>query len=189
MKKIIPLFVLLMAVAIVLPACSDDDDNDYATIYKDWNEQNAAWLAQKKELKNPDGTPYYQVIVPSWYPSGYVLIHYFNDRSETEGNLSPLYTSVVDVIYHGYDYEDVPFDSSMTQNAYGRPGVERFRCNGTIYGWTAALEEMRVGDTAEVIIPYEMAYGVTGTTGIKPYSNLRFNLRLYDIYRYEASPY
>ena len=44
-----------MAVAIVLPACSDDDDNDYATIYKDWNEQNAAWLAQKKELKKNNG--------------------------------------------------------------------------------------------------------------------------------------
>ena len=133
MKKILPLFVLLMAVAIVLPACSDDDE-DYESIYKEWHDQNDAWLAQMKARTNPDGTPYYQLIVPSWYTSGYVLIHYFNDRTETEGNLSPLYTSVVDVIYRGYDCEDVPFDSSMTQNAYGYPGVERFRCNGTING-------------------------------------------------------
>ena len=188
MKKILPLFVLLMAVAIVLPACSDDDE-DYESIYKEWHDQNDAWLAQMKARTNPDGTPYYQLIVPSWYPSGYVLIHYFNDRAQTEGNLSPLFTSVVDVIYRGYDCEDVPFDSSMTQNAYGHPGVQRFRCNGTINGWIAALEEMRVGDTAEVIIPYEMAYGVTGYNTIKPFSNLRFNMRLHDIYRYEASPY
>ena len=45
---------------------------------------------------------------------------------------------------------------------------------------------MHVGDTAEIIVPYNVAYGVSYTGTILPYSSLRFNLRLDDIYKYEA---
>ncbi|MDE7125880.1 MAG: FKBP-type peptidyl-prolyl cis-trans isomerase [Muribaculaceae bacterium] len=47
---------------------------------------------------------------------------------------------------------------------------------------------MRVGDTAEVLIPYSMAYGMSGSGSIPPYSNLRFNVRLVDIVNYETRP-
>lgn len=185
MKKILPIFIALFVAAVALPGCNDSDDDNY----DDWRELNDAWLKELQARRNPDGTPYYKTVVPVWNPGAYVLIHYFNDRAETADNLTPLYTSVVDVIYKGYDCEGEPFDSSMTATAYGRKGVQRFQCNATIQGWAIALEDMHVGDTAEVIVPYAMAYGSTGGGVIKPYSTLRFNMRLYDIYRYEANPY
>jgi FKBP-type peptidyl-prolyl cis-trans isomerase len=50
------------------------------------------------------------------------------------------------------------------------------------------MENMRCGDSVEVIIPYGLAYGSTGSTSIYPYSNLKFNIRLVDIPLYELKP-
>ena len=142
--------------------------------------------SEMQQRKNPDGTPYYTTLIPAWNPGIFILIHYFNDRSETEGNLTPLYTSTVDVRYQGFTCEDERFDSSNLVNSYGKLGIARFSCNGVIQGWSVALENMHVGDTAEIIIPYDAAYGTSYTPTLLPYSSLRFNLRLEDIYRYEA---
>lgn len=186
MKKILPV-LMAAAVAAGFSACSDDDSIDLSD-YSDWRDKNDAWVAEMMAKKNTDGTPYYTSIVPAWNPGAYVLIHFFNDRAETAGNLSPLYTSVVDVFYEGYDCEGNLFDSSEGVTTYGIPGTQRFACNGTIQGWSIALEQMHVGDTCEIIVPYQMAYGTTVTSSIKPYSSLRFNIRLTDIYRYEGIP-
>lgn len=186
MKKILPVLIAA-AVAAGFSACSDDDSIDLSD-YSDWRDKNDAWVAEMMAKKNTDGTPYYTSIVPAWNPGAYVLIHFFNDRAETAGNLSPLYTSVVDMFYEGYDCEGNLFDSSEGVTTYGIPGTQRFACNGTIQGWSIALEQMHVGDTCEIIVPYQMAYGTTVTSAIKPYSSLRFNIRLTDIYRYEGIP-
>ena len=186
MKKILPVLIAA-AVAAGFSACSDDDSIDLSD-YSDWRDKNDAWVAEMMAKKNTDGTPYYTSIVPAWNPGAYVLIHFFNDRAETAGNLSPLYTSVVDVFYEGYDCEGNLFDSSEGVTTYGIPGTQRFACNGTIQGWSIALEQMHVGDTCEIIVPYQMAYGTTVISAIKPYSSLRFNIRLTDIYRYEGIP-
>lgn len=188
MKKILWLLAALIAVPF-LPACNSDDDDVDLNSYKKWKQQNEDWVMQMQAKKNPDGTPYYQTVIPSWNPKAFVLMHYFNDRAETAGNLSPLYTSTVDVRYIGYNCQDEPFDSSSVETAYGKPGVRRFLCNQVIQGWSIALMDMHVGDTAEIIIPYEIAYNTTYTGTILPYSSLRFNVRLEDIYRYEANPY
>lgn len=177
--------IAILAVALGTSSCDNDEKTTWEE-YAQWRESNEAWLKEQQALKNPDGTPYYKVIVPDWNPGSFVLIHYFNDRSETEGNLTPLYTSTVDVRYQGFTCEDERFDSSNLVNRYGKLGVARFACNGVIEGWSVALENMRVGDTAEIIVPYEAAYGATYTSSLLPYSSLRFNLRLEDIYRYEA---
>ena len=174
------------ATVAFLAGCNSDDDNLYdPDRYKDWHEQNDAWLKQMQQRTNPDGTPYYHEVVPAWNPSAYVLIHYFNDRAETAGNLQPLYTSTVDVRYIGYNCENEPFDSSTVDNSYGRLGIRRFACNAVIQGWSIALMDMHVGDTAEIVVPYQLAYGTSGSGTIYPYSNLRFNVRLDDIYSYE----
>ena len=176
--------------AAAMFSCNNDDDRDTWSQYQDWREANNQWLAEMQAKKNPDGSPYYKVVVPKWNPATFVLMHYFNDRAETEGNLSPLYTSTIDVRYTGHLYNGEPFDSSSNGTATSVPGIYRTRLNQTISGWGVALSDMRVKDTAEVIIPYGLAYGSTGAgTVILPYSNLRFNIRLEDIYRYEASPY
>lgn len=188
MKKILWIIGAVLAIPF-LGACSDDDNDINLDSYSEWREQNEVWLKEMANKKNPDGTPYYHTVVPAWNPGAYILMHYFNNRSETVGNLSPLYTSMVDVRYVGYNCEGEPFDSSTIDNSYGKLGIRRFVCNQVIQGWSIALMDMRVGDTAEVIVPYEIAYGTTNLGTILPYSNLRFNIRLEDIYRYEANPY
>ena len=54
-----------------------------------------------------------------------------------------------------------------------------------IQGWTVALEDMRVGDSCEVVIPYTMAYGAQSSGLIKPYSALKFHIKLVDIPFYQ----
>ena len=95
MKK----FPLLALFLLVLSACKLDPVRDVWEYYEDWRNENNAWLAQQEARTNADGTPYYQKVVPEFDRNAYVLIHYFTDRSATEGNLSPLISSTVDVKY------------------------------------------------------------------------------------------
>lgn len=185
--KIIPLILLATGLMLLASGCNNDDEENVWDKYKTNREVNNAWLERIQARTNADGTPYYKIIVPGWNPGAYVLIHYFNDRSETEGNLQPMSTSTVDVRYEGYLYDGTLFDSSTSNTTYG-PGIFRTRLTGNdvISGWTMAVTDMRVLDTAEVIIPYESAYGASvGNAAIPPYSNLRFNIRLQDIVYYE----
>ena len=185
MKKLLylPLALLLLAGA----GCKDEIKTTWEE-YADWREANATWLAEQELRTNPDGTPDYTKIVPDWNPGAFVLIHYFNDRAETEGNLSPLYTSTIDTRYELHLYDGTGVDSS-TLSTSPAPGIFRTKLNSTVQGWAMALSDMRCGDTAEVILPYGVAYGSQILGTIPPYSNLRFNIRLVDIPYYETPPY
>lgn len=184
MKKLLGIIAL---VAAALVACTGDDETTWDK-YTDYREANNAWLVEMQGLKNSDGTPYYNIVVPDWNPGSFILMHYFNDRAETEGNLTPLYTSTVDVRYYLHLYDGEPADSSTNLTTNG-PGIYRAQVNSLIQGWAVALSEMRCGDTVEIIVPYGLAYGAQSVGSILPYSNLRFNMRLVDIPYYEASPY
>ena len=185
MKKLL-LLIAIACGAAAFSACNSDSDNITLSDYYQWRAQNEQWVRDQQARTNPDGTPYFQTIFPAWNPGIFVLMHWFNDRAETAGNLTPLYTSTVDVRYNGYNMNGERFDSSATTNAYGKLGVARFPINGLIQGWAVALENMHVGDTVEIIVPYAAAYGTSYMNDlIVPYSALRFNMRLEDIFSYE----
>ena len=188
MRKLVLAVSMIAVVLSVAVSCSSDEESTWEK-YTDWRETNEQWLRELASMTNDDGTPYYQRYVPSWTKASYVLIHYFNDRSATEGNLSPLSTSSGDVRYVGHLCTGERFDSTTTlQTSYGY-GIARFVLSNTIPGWVAALPQMRVGDTAQIVCPYAMAYGAQEKEVIKPYSALSFNLRLVDVHTYEATPY
>ena len=176
---------LMLAAIPLLNSCGDDDDN--SNPYAEWADANAEWLSECENKLNPDGTAYYRRLRAPWDATTYVLIHYFGTPN-TEP-LRPLYTSTVDVAYKVYTCDNVCFDSSDNIIA-PTPGALRvtLSSDGIITGWPIALTDMHVGDSCEVIIPYQMAYGVTGFQSVKPYSNLRFNMRLVDIPYYEVKP-
>lgn len=111
--------MMLGIAAGALTSCSDDDNSSIYGSYAEWRDSNISWMMEQQAKKNPDGSNYYEVVVPNWDPSAYVLIHYFNDRSLTAGNLSPLSTSTIDTRYKGYLYNGVGFDSSTYSSAYG----------------------------------------------------------------------
>lgn len=180
MKKLLffPILILL-----IMAACTDGY-SDLWTEYSDWRKANNEWIASQERRTNPDGTYYYQKIVPGWNPNAYVLIHYFNDRNLTAGNLVPLYTSTVSVKYIGRLYDDTPFDSSYTIT----DSLFTTSVGSVISGWQIALQQMHVGDTCEVLIPYEQAYNTSSAGVILPFSCLKFNMKLVDIPYYEVKP-
>ncbi len=179
--KRFPLIFASILMIITTVACSDDDDTWEA--YTDWRVANETWIQEQANRKNANGTPYFEKVVPQWNPQAYVLIHYFNDTTLTNG-LSPLYTSTVDVKYAGYIYTGECFDSSYSNKTYG-DSIFRTKCSSVIQGWAIALEQMQVGDSCEVVIPYQYAYNANEQGIIKPYSCLKFNMKLVDIPYYE----
>lgn len=176
------IFVAAIA-ALFIVSCTETDDQDVNVWdkYADWREENTTWIEQQEALLDEAGNPVYTKVVPEWNRNGYVLMRWFNDRALTENNLVPLYTSTVDVKYYGRLYTDEPFDSSYTSISPA-DSVSRFQISKTIQGWAIALEQMHVGDSVEVIIPYELAYGASAPSDkILPYSALKFNIKLTNI--------
>ena len=88
------------------------------------------------------------------------------------------------VKYAGRLYDDTPFDSSykLTDSLY----ISQLSDN--IKGWWIALSDMRVGDSAVVVIPASQGYGSQSTGIIPPFSALRFNIKLVDIPYYQEKP-
>lgn len=179
------LFLFVLGV-VAFASCSDDNDSTWDE-YKDWREENVKFFEEQKFLMTPQGVNYYQTLTPAWNSSAQVLIRYFNDRSLTAGNLTPMLNSTVDVKYIGRMYTGEAFDSSYTQTANG-DSIFRTQPTGVIPGWQIALMNMHVGDSVEIVIPYNLAYGSSGSGVIKPYSTLLFNLKLVDIPFYETRP-
>ncbi len=186
MKKII---LILTAALVLTAACDSDGERTTWEKYSDWRELNNAWLEDMRTLTNEDGSPVYTVVRPDWNPEAMVLMRFINDPTENAGKLSPIYTSTIDVRYELHLCDSTAVDSSTNLTAYGTPGVFRSQLSALVQGWAVALPKMHCGDTAEIIIPYGLAYGTTSNGNIKPYSNLRFNVRLVDIPYYEAPPY
>lgn len=180
MKKFIYTIICLIGISTIVASCGDSGNS--WTEYSEWRNANIEWYLAQKERKNPDGTPYFTELNPSWYQNSGVLIHYFNNRKLTEGNLSPLVTSQIAVKYKGQLYNGSVFDSTSTTTA---DSVRTFALSGTVIGWKVALTDMRVGDTCEVVLPYTMGYGAAGNTSISPYSSLKFGIKLVDIPAYE----
>lgn len=174
---------MLMAAAPVFTACSDDEDDNETIIA--WHELNQEWLGEQVQRTNPDGSPYYTRVAAPWDEDAIVLMHWFNDRTLTQQNLTPLYTSTIDVRYQLFNCNDARIDSSLSMTKYG-PGVARIALNHAIAGWGIAFSRMHVGDSCEIIIPYGQAYGTNSTSSVPAYSNLRFNVRLVDIPFYEV---
>lgn len=184
MKQIFA-FIALAAVAVT--ACKNDDESTWDT-YAEWRESNEAWLVEQSQLTNPDGSKLYNAVSPSWNPAGTVLMRFCNDRSETEGNLSPIFTSTIDVRYTLTLCTGDTVDSSVGKTAGGLADVFRTRLDGVIQGWAATVPLMRCGDSIEILVPYQMGYNASSMGKIKPYSALKFGIRLVDIPFYETTP-
>jgi FKBP-type peptidyl-prolyl cis-trans isomerase len=70
---------------------------------------------------------------------------------------TPAASDTVTVHYKGTLVDGTEFDSS-----YKRGQPASFPVNGVIPGWTEALQLMKVGTKAQLVIPPELAYGSNG---------------------------
>ena len=90
---------------------------------------------------------------------------------------TPSPTSDVKVHYAGRLVDGTEFDSSIKR---GEPAV--FNLQNVIKGWQLIVPQMKVGDKWEVVIPYELGYGLQGASGaIKPGDTLIFEMELLGI--------
>lgn len=177
--------VLALLTVVLASSCGDDDNtvNNYK-VYAEWRESNDAFYNEQKDLLDDYGQPYYTQITPPWNHDGGILLRYLNDRTLTEGNLTPLLTSTVSVKYIGHLMNGTPIDSSYTapDSTFTNP------VSNLIAGWQTALQYMRVGDSVRVVIPALQAYGSAGSGAVLPYSTLIFDIKLKNIPYYEAKP-
>ncbi|TAL59135.1 MAG: FKBP-type peptidyl-prolyl cis-trans isomerase [Bacteroidetes bacterium] len=129
--------------------------------YKDYIEQNVAFLAKNKEKTGVTVTPsglQYEVIKMGTGPK-------------------PTAQNTVKVHYAGTLIDGTEFDSSIKRNE-----PAQFPVAGVIPGWTEALQLMPVGSKFKLYIPESIAYGATGAGEvIKPYSTLIFEVELLEI--------
>lgn len=86
----------------------------------------------------------------------------------------PQATDTVQVHYRGTLTNGTEFDSSFKR---GQPAS--FPLNRVVPCWTEALQQMKVGDTADLTCPPATAYGARGIPGvIPPNSTLNFQVQL-----------
>lgn len=149
--------------------------------YKDWRETNDEWY--QRQIASGQ----YTLLTAPWDTSATTLIRWHNDTMLTKDNLKPLITSTVDVKYCLRLYNDTIVDSSY---ALVSPADSIYRSvvNQNVEGWMIALTRMHVGDSCTIIVPYQQGYGSTQKSELlRPYSNLVFDIKLVDIYKYRAN--
>lgn len=107
----------------------------------------------------------------------------------------PLYTESVSAYYYGTLITGDRFDGNFigysaldqgTLNATDKAPTEfdvpsEISVSGVIAGWTAALQLMKTGERWMVYLPYQSAYGTSGSGSIPGYSALAFDIILDDI--------
>lgn len=178
-NSIIAIFLLIGAVSVSLTSCNkSDDEGSVWETYRAWREYNENWLIEQSVRTNSDGTPYYKRCVMPTDPQAFILMHVIEAGS---GELVPLFTSTTKVNYTLTLANDTIADQ-------GDNFVSQLNSSTLITGWSLAIMQMHVGDSAQFIIPYNLGYGSSGSTLIRPYSNLQFNIRLTDITGYEIRP-
>lgn len=118
---------------------------------------NLAWLEsnrEKKGVKTTESGLQYRIL------------------SKGEG---PVASDTDEVEVH---YEGTLIDGKIFDSSYKRNEPATFRCNQVIKGWTEALKIMPEGSVWELYIPYDLAYGESGSQNIPPFSTLIFKVEL-----------
>ena len=185
--KYILLAVILFPIMGMVSSCSEDSDEEDE--YANWQERNestiSAWAANNAYTKILTYTKT-EGVTPSLQNSDYIYVEKLESGSGTE---SPIYTDTVRVAYRGrfiptQSYpEGYVFDESFLNSfSWQKSGVADFVCSGVVDGFATALMNMHVGDYWRVHIPYQLGYGATSSTSVKSYSDLVFEIALYDFW-------
>lgn len=172
--------LLVLGAATGLTSCFEDDDS-VAVKYKEWRQRNEQYVLDE-EARMEGGVAYYSKIVPSWAPNAFSLVHWHNDRSLTQENLSPMDNSTVQITYELFDIDGKKLSDSFS-NA---DSLYTSKPNQNIVGMWATLTNMHVGDSVTIVMPSQAGYGEVARGEILPYSTLIYNVKLRAITAYEV---
>jgi len=179
-KNIFALSIILTAFCLSFVSCLGDDDIE---IDEEWKRLN------EKEFNKLQGDDSYST-VQSLSNDGFIYwkrTTAITDNDGLSGNSDNEYIRFNDTIkcrYEGWYFdregEKITFDT--TEGDYNK--VERkFAVSGLVEGWRTALQYMVAGDQREIVIPWNLGYGASGSTAIPGYTTLWFNLKVTEVIR------
>jgi peptidylprolyl isomerase/FKBP-type peptidyl-prolyl cis-trans isomerase FklB len=147
-------------------ACTSEVSEEIDEVWKEQNRIAFLEVSEKATYRE----------IPSEGNNGSIYVKVLEEGTGTE---SVYYNSTVKVYYSGRLIDGTIFDSA--EEPY--EAAATFTVSSLIAGWTTALQHMKVGDRWEIWIPYQLAYGATGTSNgsIPPYSTLVFDVELVGI--------
>lgn len=159
---------LCAIVPFLVCSCSETEETT-------WRDNNIAFF---ESVKNKDDIKEIGDSI-----NGYPGLYYLEYKTGT--GRKPMIGETVKITYsvwywnEGLTYnDDLDEDDAIDHNAVG----SYFKVGtSTIEGISWALQNMTVGSKWRLFIPYYLAYGREGTTKIKPYSTLIFDLELLSI--------
>lgn len=191
MKKLkrmrcLPVMLALAGMTAGLTSCLDDNDEPSSTDYSAWKEANERYVNQQAMATGDDGLPLYSRIIPQWAPSTFTLIRWHNDPSLTADKLSPIDNSTINIKYRCYDMDGNIVSDSYDLKING-DSIYQTTPASMIYGVRAALPMMHEGDSVSLVLPSEAAYGARGQSDVKPYSALRFDIKLKKVVHLEVN--
>lgn len=171
MKKILNI-LLLAACAVTTLSCGDDD----IEIDEVWKAKNEAKI---EEIKADDS---YTAVDD---PGSKYSVYYKPIKTGTGERV--LMTDKVKVFYKGTMIDGKVFDvrpgfdtpetddDEPTEFSIMREGYATY---GVIEGWGIILQQMHVGDRWDVWIPWQLAYGISGSSSIPGCSALNFEMEV-----------
>lgn len=191
MKSIRILFSLTLSVLIGLTSCEEvSEDGEF----DNWQERNVQFVDSIAAVARANVYDDWKVFLVEGldtakvWDNGYYV--YCQVIEEGNGTAHPLFTDSVLVNYSGRlipsaTYPDgYKFDSSYSGEFNPSFNVPvGMPLSGTVPGFYTAVQKMVSGDTWKVYIPYQLGYGVDGTSGIPGYSTLVFDINLVSFYR------
>ena len=189
-------FCLLTFIPL-LSSCEEDDDVDVDddTEFEYWKERNdiaiADWAADTSLKKVRNYT------LNENAPAGDADYVYVKVLEEGDGISCPMITDTVRIAYRGRllptkTYTDgYVFDQSYLNDFSWKTAYPaQFPAPNVVLitGLQSALLQMHIGDRWLIHIPYNLAYGSSsGSTTIPAYSNLIFDVALFDFWHPEDS--
>ena len=191
-KKIYLFSLVLLALAFV--SCSETEE---VGKYDNWRARNEAFIDSLANVyATASGRGGLERIEMLTAPGNYIYykeMEPMTDHVVKAGN--PKYTDYVKVYYKGTNILGEYFDGNFKGDnpivdgkdpSEGDSPTTIFQVSGVITGWGEVLQRMEVGDRWKVYIPWDYAYGSSGTTGILGYSTLVFDITLLDFANTEA---
>lgn len=153
---------------VLLSSCSDTIDTSLEN-----RERNEKAFAEYATRRN-----YSQVRIPGLMGrDGFVYMEWLSRGADTAP--MPKVSDLVRMHYRGYFLTTgTQFDGNFDREAQT---IDPVRVYSYIPGMSVALQNMRVGDHVQIIIPWYLAYGQMGRGSIPAYSALRFEVRLNEI--------
>lgn len=176
----------LSCFSCLLFSCSEENTTEEE--FANWQERNDAAVASWAS-----NSAYRKILCYSKESSSTTLVNsdyiYVEVLEEGSGTECPLFTDTVRVAYRGSlipttSYPDgYVFDQTYTGAFnWSTAGVTDFcpSTSGLRDGFSTALQNMHVGDRWRVHFSYTLGYGSTANSGIPAYSDLIFEIAVFD---------